>query len=88
MKTSTDSGIVCVCGSTDLHVLRTTASTGYIVRRRECAACGQRITTVERPVHTPPATGSGLLQISIGQIRQSLDLLADLYSGTPTDAEQ
>ena len=82
MKTSPiTSGIVCVCGSADMHVLRTTASAGYVVRRRECVTCRARITTVERPIHDAPATGSVLAAISIGQIRASLDLLADLASG-------
>ena len=87
MKTtsSTTSGIGCQCGSPDLHVLRTTASAGYIIRRRKCATCGQRLTTVERPIHDAPATGSGLVQISIGQIRASLDLLADLASGNSAE---
>jgi len=81
----TTAGIVCKCGSADMRVLRTTASAGYIIRRRKCAACGQRITTSERAIHTPPATGSGLLKISIGQIRESLDLLADLASGNSAE---
>ena len=86
MKTPspTTSGIGCQCGSTDMHVLRTTASAGYIIRRRKCK-CGQRLTTVERPIHDAPATGSGLVQISIGQIRASLDLLADLASGNSAE---
>lgn len=75
-------GIRCDCGSSDLHVLRTTGAAGYIIRRRQCAACGQRLTTVERPIHVAPATRSGLLKLSIGQIRASLDLLADLSSDT------
>ena len=83
--TKTTTGIVCVCGSADMHVLRTTASAGYIIRRRKCAACGERTTTVERPIHDAPATGSGLVQISIGQIRASLDLLADLASGNSAE---
>lgn len=84
----TETGIPCAnCGSSDNKVLRTTASAGYIVRRRECASCGARITTTEREIHTPPATGSGLVQISIGQIRASLDLLADLASGTSAEAQ-
>lgn len=87
MKTIT-TGIACSqCGSADMCVLRTTASAGYIIRRRKCAACGQRLTTVERPIHTPPATGSGLVQISIGQIRASLDLLADLASGNSAEPQ-
>lgn len=77
----TTTGIVCDCGAAELRVLRTTASAGFIIRRRECSACGRRVTTVERRIDTAPATGSGLFQISIGQIRQSLDLLADLASG-------
>ena len=86
MKTtsSTTSGIGCQCGST-MHVLRTTAAAGYIIRRRRCGTCGGRITTVERPIHDAPATGSGLVQISIGQIRASLDLLADLASGNSAE---
>ena len=86
MKTPspTTSGIGCQCGST-MHVLRTTAAAGYIIRRRKCATCGQRLTTVERPIHDPPATRSGVLHISIGQIRASLDLLADLASGNSAE---
>ncbi len=81
-NTATESGIRCAtCGSCDNKVLRTTASNDYVVRRRKCLACGARITTSERELHTPPATGSGLVQLSIGQIRASLDLLADLASG-------
>lgn len=87
-QTSTETGIRCAnCGSFDNKVLRTTASAGYIVRRRECLACRARITTSERELHTPPATGSGLVQLSIGQIRASLDLLADLASGTSAEAQ-
>ena len=87
MKTPspTTSGIGCQCGSTDMQVLRTTAAAGYIIRRRRCGTCGGRITTVERPIHDAPATGSGLVQISIGQIRASLDLLADLASGNSAE---
>lgn len=85
---SNETGIRCAnCGSFDNCVLRTTASAGYIVRRRECAACGARITTTEREIHTPNATPSGLVQLSIGQIRASLDLLADLASGTSAEPQ-
>ena len=81
-------GIPCPgCGSSDNDVLRTTASSGYIVRRRECSTCRKRITTVERPIQEPNATGSGLLQISIGQIRESLDLLADLAGGISAEPQ-
>lgn len=83
---ATESGIRCSnCGSFDNKVLRTTASNGYIVRRRECLACSARITTSERELHTPNAAGSCLVQISIGQIRASLDLLADLASGNSAE---
>ncbi len=87
MKTSTiTAGIRCPsCGSSDLRVRRTTPSKDYILRRRKCAACGTRITTTEREFHTPPVTGDGLLKISIGQIRESLDLLADLASGNSAE---
>ncbi len=70
------------CGAAELRVLRTTSAAGCILRRRVCATCGKRLTTVERPIHSAPATGSGLLKLSIGQIRASLDLLADLSSDT------
>ena len=83
--TAAITGIACSCGSFNTKVLRTTASAGYIVRRRECASCGERITTTEREIHTPPATRSVLTEISIGQIRASLDLLADLASGNSAE---
>ena len=74
MTTSIPAGIVCVCGSSDFDVLRTTPAKGGILRRRKCEACGQRITTVERPVcsvrATMPATG-------MGQLANSLSLLND-----------
>lgn len=81
MTSTTGTGIVCSCGSAELRVVRTTPARGFIVRRRQCVACGARITTTEREIHTAPATNSGLATLSIGQIRESLDLLADLTSG-------
>ena len=43
-------GIVCVCGSTDFAVIRTTATRGGILHRRRCSLCGARLTTRERPI--------------------------------------
>jgi|GEM_PF-2935069 len=82
----TELGIVCDCGSAALRTLRTTREHGYIVRRRKCRVCGQRMTTTERPVNDAPpnvtATCSALLQFSIGQIQRSLELLTDPAGGT------
>ena len=68
-------GIRCAnCGSFDLDVVRTTPTRAGILRRRRCLACGQRLTTRERPicsvVANTPAT-------SVGQLAQSLRLLSD-----------
>lgn len=73
MKTTVQFGFLCSCGSSDSRVLRTSRSTGRVLRRRQCLACGQRITTVERPVCSArantPATG-------VGQLADSLSLLS------------
>lgn len=72
MKTKLKFGFFCTCGSSDFHVLRTTLAKGRILRRRECTACGARLTTSERPicsvVANTPATG-------MGQLANSLSLL-------------
>lgn len=65
MKTKIKFGFFCRCGASNFHVLRTTLAKGRILRRRECTACGERITTSERPicsvVANTPATGIGQL---------------------------
>ena len=59
--TRTTSGIVCTCGASDFAVLQTRRSKNGILRRRKCATCGARLTTVERPVRSgivaTPTTG-------------------------------
>ena len=47
--TTTTTGIVCVCGSKDFAVIRTTATRGGILRRRRCSLCGQRLTIAGTP---------------------------------------
>ena len=73
-KTKIRFGFFCTCGAADFHVVRTTLAKGRILRRRQCLACGARITTAERPicsvVANTPAT-------SVGQLAQSLRLLSD-----------
>ncbi len=49
-RVTTTTGIICVCGSAEFEVLQTRRTKTGILRRRKCAACGQRLTTVERPV--------------------------------------
>lgn len=83
----TANGVTCKCGSTRFRVLRKTKSVGCNVRRLECSLCRERISTAERVIGTGNATGSVLAQISIGQIRESLDLLADLASGNSAEAQ-
>ena len=58
----TESGIRCSnCGSTEFGVLQTRRAKTGILRRRQCSACGCRLTTVERPVRSGvvsmPTTG-------------------------------
>jgi hypothetical protein len=81
----TERGIACSCGSSELHVVRTTRERGYIVRRKECRVCGHRVTTIERRVGDPTpdltATCSGLVANSIGQLERTLRLLADSAGG-------
>lgn len=77
--TEIENGIVCSCGSTGWNVLHTEKRRGHILRRRECRVCRQRTTTIEKRVGDAPpsltATCSDLLQISMGQIQKSLELL-------------
>jgi len=52
------------CLSNSWSVLRTEKKTHGIQRRRECKICGNRVTTVERPlnlpaIHEPTATYAG-----------------------------
>ena len=71
--TTITTGIVCVCGSTDFAVIRTSRTKIGILRRRQCTSCGKRITTSERPICSArantPATG-------VGQLVDSLTLLS------------
>ena len=47
-------GLACgKCGSGQLRVIYTRRRDGYIVRRRQCANCGTRMLTCERPAGRP-----------------------------------
>ncbi len=78
-------GIVCSCGSTSLHVIRTTSTATGILRRRECCVCGARLTTRERLIGSVPAITPG---ICIGQIEKSLALFFDRPFGNSADGEK
>lgn len=75
-------GIPCPeCGSYDSAVMHTDKSDGTILRRRKCVVCGVRFTTTERVVgsfETPATTSSRVLQVTIGRLAESLDVLRDL----------
>ncbi len=64
-----------------MRVVRTDPRAGYVTRRLRCSDCGERQTTVERPVNqaTPSTTaiGDGQLAVSIGLLVEALDLLKD-----------
>ena len=69
--TQVTTGIVCVCGSSDFAVIRTTATRGGILRRRRCSLCGQRLTTRERPICSGQANTPAT---SVGQLANSITL--------------
>lgn len=70
----TSTGIRCsLCGSREFSVVRTTRTRGGICRRRECSACGTRITTKERPI---VSADTNTAAISVGQLARSLGLLS------------
>jgi hypothetical protein len=54
-----------------LEVKHTYKRQGFVLRRLSCLECGDRTTTVERPVNEPlpsaTAIGSTILGMSIGQ---------------------
>src|SRR5687767_8695802 len=81
-KTTKTAGIKCKCGSFHTIVVRTTPHDGFTLRRTKCADCGERQTTVERPIHQPPpditAVDRGAILESVGNLQQSLATLLEL----------
>lgn len=70
------------CGQNALKVLRTTATQGQIVRRRECTACKQRFTTKETFVNASNGQTLHLAasdMVSIGQILKQATNLVDSH---------
>ena len=81
------SGIKCErCGGAT-RVTRTRPAANYITRRRECATCGWRGTTVERSVNiaapTAPAICDHLARVSIHTIVENALRLAQLTGTSP-----
>jgi transcriptional regulator NrdR family protein len=64
------------CGGTDNEVKDSRLGDNYIRRRRKCAACGMRVTTVEVIVaNTGPQQGTPESVFRAMQVRDTLDAL-------------